>query len=69
MDEVEQLSDRVGIIGGGRLLAEGTPGQLRGATGLRVRAEPQEVAAAVASRLAWVDEVALAGGALAPLLR
>ncbi|MGH3232839.1 MAG: ABC transporter ATP-binding protein, partial [Streptosporangiaceae bacterium] len=38
MDEVEQLCGRVGIIGGGRLLAEGTPGQLRGATGLRVRA-------------------------------
>jgi ABC-2 type transport system ATP-binding protein len=65
MDEVEQLCDRVGIIGGGRLLAEGTPGQLRGAAGLRVRAEPADRAAAVASRLAWVDEVAVADGALA----
>ncbi len=65
MDEVEQLCDRVGIIGGGRLLAEGTPEQLRGAAGLRVRAEPQSRAAAVASTLAWVDDVALADGALA----
>ncbi len=64
MDEVEELCDRVGIIGGGRLLAEGTPGQLRGVAGLRVRAEPQDQAAAVASRLAWVDDVALADGAL-----
>jgi ABC-type multidrug transport system ATPase subunit len=38
MDEVEQLCDRVGIIGGGRLLAEDTPGQLRGPAELRVRA-------------------------------
>ena len=65
MDEVEQLCDRVGIIGGGRLLADGTPGQLRGATGLRVRAEPEDRAAAIASALAWVDEVAVADGALA----
>jgi ABC-2 type transport system ATP-binding protein len=65
MDEVEQLCDRVGIIGGGRLLAEGTPGQLRGAAGLRVRAEPEDRAAAVASALAWVDGVAMADGALA----
>jgi ABC-type histidine transport system ATPase subunit len=47
MDEVEQLCDRVGIISGGRLLAEGTPGQLRGAARLLVRAEPAEQAAAV----------------------
>jgi len=65
MDEVEQLCDRVGIIGGGRLLAEGTPGQLRGDAALRIRAEPEDQAAAVASGLAWVDDVALADGALA----
>jgi ABC-2 type transport system ATP-binding protein len=65
MDEVEQLCDRVGIIGGGRLLAEGTPGQLRGAAGLRVRAEPEDRAAAVASALDWVDDVAVADGVLA----
>jgi ABC-type multidrug transport system ATPase subunit len=33
MDEVEELCDRVGIIGRGQLLAEGTPGQLRGRDG------------------------------------
>jgi ABC-type multidrug transport system ATPase subunit len=30
MDEVEELCGRVAVIGGGRLLFEGTPGQLRG---------------------------------------
>ena len=62
MDEVEELCDRVGIIGGGRLLAEGTPVQLRGATRLLVRAEPAERAAAVAAPLDWVDDVGLADG-------
>jgi ABC-2 type transport system ATP-binding protein len=52
MDEVEQLCGRVGIIGGGRLLAEGTPEQLRGAARLLVRADPPDLAAAVASSLA-----------------
>jgi ABC-2 type transport system ATP-binding protein len=65
MDEVEQLCGRVGIIDRGRLLAEGMPGQLRGATGLRVRADPPDHAAAVAAGLAWVDDVALADGVLA----
>jgi ABC-2 type transport system ATP-binding protein len=65
MDEVEELCDRVGIIGGGRLLAEGTPGQLRGATRLLVRADPEERAVAVASGLDWVDDVAVTDGALA----
>lgn len=33
MSEVEKLCDRVGIIHGGRLLAEGTPAELRARTG------------------------------------
>lgn len=69
MDEVEDLCDRVGIIGNGRLLAEGTPGQLRGATRLLVRADPEERAVAVASGLDWVDDVAVTGGALAEVTR
>jgi ABC-type multidrug transport system ATPase subunit len=38
MREVEELCGRVAVIGGGRLLFEGTPGQLRGQARLWVRA-------------------------------
>jgi ABC-2 type transport system ATP-binding protein len=65
MDEVEELCDRVGIIGQGRLLAQGTPGQLRGETGLRVRAEPEERAVAVVTELADVQSVGVNDGLLA----
>jgi ABC-2 type transport system ATP-binding protein len=44
MTEVEQVCDRVGVIRRGRLVAEGTVAELRGATGLRVRAEPLQEA-------------------------
>jgi ABC-2 type transport system ATP-binding protein len=64
MDEVEQLCDRVGIIGGGRLLAEDTPERLRGAAGLRVRAEPADQAAALAATLVGADQVELSDGSL-----
>jgi ABC-type multidrug transport system ATPase subunit len=40
MGEIEQMSDRVGVIRDGSLVAEGTVDELRGRTGLRVRAEP-----------------------------
>jgi ABC-2 type transport system ATP-binding protein len=40
MGEIEQMSDRVGVIRDGSLIAEGTVDELRGSTGLRVRAEP-----------------------------
>lgn len=65
MDEVEQLCDRVGIIGSGRLLAEDTPGRLRGSAELRVRARPADEAAAVAVGLAGVDHAGLSDGVLA----
>jgi ABC-2 type transport system ATP-binding protein len=64
MEEVEQLCDRVGIIGDGRLLAEGTPEQLRGATSLQVRAEPADQAAALAATLVGADHVGLSDGSL-----
>jgi ABC-2 type transport system ATP-binding protein len=64
MDEVEQLCGRVGIISGGRLLAEGTPEHLRGAAHLLVRAEPVERAAALAATLAGAERVGLSGGSL-----
>jgi ABC-2 type transport system ATP-binding protein len=65
MDEVEQLCGRVGIISGGRLLAEGTPEQLRGAARLLVRAEPADRAAALAATLAGAEHVGLHDGTLA----
>jgi ABC-type multidrug transport system ATPase subunit len=42
LTEVEQICQRVGVIRGGRLIAEGTLHELRGPTGLVVRAEPAE---------------------------
>jgi ABC-2 type transport system ATP-binding protein len=64
MDEVEQVCGRVGIISGGRLLAEGPPEQLRGAARLLVRAGPADRAAALAATLAGADHVGLSDGAL-----
>ncbi len=40
MQEVEQICDRVGIIGGGRLVAEGTVDELRGTDQLVIQATP-----------------------------
>jgi len=41
MDEAERLADHVAIVDCGRLVAEGTPGELTGTAGqLRFRAEP-----------------------------
>jgi len=59
MGEIEQVSDRVGVIRDGRLVAEGTVGELRGRAGLRVRAEPPAQAAHL---LAAMPEVEAVGG-------
>lgn len=40
LGEVEQVCDRVGVINGGKRVAEGTVDALRGGGGLRVRAQP-----------------------------
>ena len=40
LGEVQQICDHVGVISGGRLLAESTVAELRGASTLFVRAEP-----------------------------
>jgi ABC-2 type transport system ATP-binding protein len=61
MDEVEQLCARVGIISGGRLLAEGPPAELRGRARLAVRAWPAAEAARLAAALAEVDHAELTG--------
>ncbi|MGB3304905.1 MAG: ABC transporter ATP-binding protein [Thermomicrobiales bacterium] len=44
MSEVEQISDRVGIISRGKLVAEGTVNDLRGADRLLIHADPVEAA-------------------------
>jgi ABC-2 type transport system ATP-binding protein len=46
LDEADQLADRIAVIDGGKIIAEGTPGQLKNSVGtgvLRVRVrEPEE---------------------------
>jgi ABC-type multidrug transport system ATPase subunit len=64
MGEVEQVSDRVGVIRDGSLVAEGTVEELRGQAGLRLRAEPIEAAARLLGELPGVDSVTTADGAI-----
>jgi ABC-2 type transport system ATP-binding protein len=63
--EVERLCDRVGVVSGGKLVAEGTVEELRGgASCLLVRAEPADAAARIAANLAGVEGVELSDGTL-----
>lgn len=64
LGEVEQLCDRVGVIVHGRLVAEGPLAELRGASGLMVRAEPLADAQRVAQTLPAVKEARIEEGAL-----
>jgi ABC-2 type transport system ATP-binding protein len=64
MGEVEQVTDRVGVIRAGSLVAEGTVEELRGRAGLRVRAEPLGEAARLVGGLPGVDGVTSADGLL-----
>jgi ABC-type multidrug transport system ATPase subunit len=64
MGEIEQVTDRVGVIRDGSLVAEGTVEELRGRAGLRVRAEPLAEAARLLGELAEVDLVKRADGRL-----
>ena len=64
MGEVEQVSDRVGVIRDGALVAEGTVDELRGRAGLRVRAEPAGEAARLIGGLPGVDAVTPRDGVL-----
>lgn len=64
LDEVQRLCGRVGVIGGGRMLAEGPVGDLRGEVRLLVRAEPPARAAQVAAQIAGVAGVEVAHGVL-----
>jgi ABC-type multidrug transport system ATPase subunit len=62
MGEVEQVSDRVGVIREGTLVAEGTVAELRGRAGLRLRAEPLADAARLVGALPGVEAVSSAEG-------
>jgi ABC-type multidrug transport system ATPase subunit len=64
MVEVEQVSDRVGVIRDGRLVAEGTVDELRGRAALRVRAEPSAEAARLIAALPEVTSVTGVDGLL-----
>ncbi len=55
--EVQEICDRVGVINGGKLLRESTVSELRGEAKLRIRATPEDVALAVAMRVAGDDGV------------
>jgi len=57
--EVEEICHRVGIISHGRLRAQSTVAELRGASRLRVVAAPTERAMAAAARIAGEGAVAL----------
>ena len=64
MGEVEQVSDRVGVIRDGALVAEGTVEELRGRSGLTVRAEPRAEAARLIRALPDVEAVTSVDGLL-----
>jgi ABC-type multidrug transport system ATPase subunit len=64
LGEVEQICDRVGVIRGGRLVAEGTVEELRGRDTLRVRAEPVDAARDLIARFPEVERVTVIDGVL-----
>ncbi|QYJ15800.1 Bacitracin transport ATP-binding protein BcrA [Rubrobacter xylanophilus DSM 9941] len=65
LGEVEQVCDRIGVIRGGKLVAEGTVAGLRkGSYGLLVRVEPLEVAAGIVRRIPGVEGVEESNGLL-----
>jgi ABC-2 type transport system ATP-binding protein len=64
MGEVEQLSDRVGVIRDGSLIAEGTVDELRGRAGLRVRAEPLSEAIELVGGLPGVGAITTVDGVI-----
>ncbi len=64
LSEVQEICDRVGVISQGRLIKESTVAGLRGISSLYVRAEPTEVALAVAIRIAGDDAVERTAGGM-----
>ncbi len=64
LGEVEQICDRVGVIQGGRLVAQGTVAELRGRAALMVRAEPVGRALEILGRMAGLERIEEVDGAL-----
>ena len=64
LGEVEQICDRVGIISGGRLIAESTVEELRGKGALLVGAKPLDHARERAEQLLGVERVEVLNGTL-----
>lgn len=64
MGEVEQVCDRASVIREGKLVAEGTIPELRGESGVTVKADPLQKAAEVAEKVEGVDKVEVDGDAL-----
>ncbi len=64
MAEVQELCDRVGVVAGGRLIAESTVAGLRGGRTLRIVAAPLEAAAAVVRDRCGPDAVRVCGDGL-----
>lgn len=62
--EIEHICDRVGVIRGGKLVAEGTVEELRGKDTLRVRARPLGEARKVIANLPFVEQVVADGDIL-----
>ena len=63
LGEVEQMCTRIGVIQDGKLVAEGTIGELRGAATLTVRAAPVSQAQMVLTRMLGADAVTQRDGA------
>jgi ABC-2 type transport system ATP-binding protein len=64
LGEVEQICDRVGVIHRGRMVAEGTVGELRGQAGITVVARPADRARELLARRLGPENVELASGRL-----
>jgi ABC-type multidrug transport system ATPase subunit len=62
LGEVEQMCTRVGVIRKGKIVAEGTVDQLRGAATLIIRGTPEETAKSVLVEEIGVEHVTALGG-------
>lgn len=57
LGEVEQMCDRVGVIQNGKLVVEGTVDELRGQTGLYVKATPKSSAIQILNEMKDIGDV------------
>jgi ABC-type multidrug transport system ATPase subunit len=64
LGEVQQVCDRVGVISGGTLIAEGAVAEVRGRGSVLVRAEPLDLARERVERLLGTERVDVLDGTL-----